>query len=163
MCTISRASAVSRGSRSARVLTVLGLAAALLASGCVAINTEFRPYEGRDAIRTGSGATKSTVDGMDIWDGEPPYKFEVLGVLKDERPGAIIPMTRLRSNMVEEARKYGGEALIDLGGSSQVTGAVSRGVATAYSAGGSTTASGFGSSNVMRRNSSTFAVIRFVR
>lgn len=130
--------------------------------GCVGFSTEYRPYEGTQNLYQGRGATKAVVDGMEIWDGEPPRKYMVLGVLKDERPGAVVPMAMLRGSMVKEAKAKGGDALIDMGGSSQFTGTIATGVGTATAYGNSATAVGTSSSVAVRRNYSTWAVIRYV-
>jgi len=50
--------------------------------------TEYKPYEAKDNAFEGKGATKLVIDGMEIWyNGDPPRKFKVLGIIDDQRPG----------------------------------------------------------------------------
>lgn len=128
-------------------------------SGCAV--TEFQAYEGRTNTFEGRGGTKVVVDGMEIWEGDPPQRFTVLGVLKDERPGGPLPMGMLRGDMVKQARARGGDALINLGGASTYVGSVGTGFAQANTFGGQTSATGFGTSVAMRRSTSSYAVIRY--
>jgi hypothetical protein len=127
--------------------------------------TEYKPYEARadQNVFEGRGGTKIVVDGMEIWDnGDPPRRFKILGIIDDERPGGIIPMSQLRSDMVEKAREAGGDALILLGSQSRITGSYTSGSGTAYSSGN--TATGYGSAVTVpvRRNSAKFAVIKYL-
>jgi hypothetical protein len=139
---------------------VMVLLLALLA-GCA--TTEFKPFEAKNNLFEGKGGTKTIVDGMEIWDnGEPPRKFKVLGIIDDQRPGGIIPMSQLRSDMVKKAREVGGSALIQLGNQSQIAGFVSSGSANAYSYGNSTTAYGSSVTTPIRRNTARFAVISYI-
>lgn len=136
------------------------LAVAMGVAGCA--STEFQAYEGRSNVFEGQGGTKVVVDGMEIWEGDPPRRFTVLGVLKDERPGGPLPMGMLRGDMVKQARAKGGDALINLGGASTYVGSVGTGLAQANTFGGQTNATGFGSSVAIRRSASSFAVIKYL-
>ncbi|MDP3483578.1 MAG: hypothetical protein Q8S05_09760, partial [Sulfuricella sp.] len=111
----------------------------------------------------GKGGTKIVVDGMELWDnGEPPRKFKVLGIIDDERPRGLIPMTQLRSDMVGKARAAGGDAIIQLGSQSQIAGYYTNGSASAYGYGNSATAYGSSTTIPVRRNVAKFAVIKYV-
>jgi hypothetical protein len=141
-----------------------GLLAVLIAplmTGCA--TTEYKPFDGKVNVFEGNGGTKIIVDGMEIWDnGEPPRKFKVLGIIDDQRPGGIIPMSQLRSDMVKKAREAGGDAVVQLGSRSQIAGFYSSGSATAYSYGSSATVYGSSTTMPVRRNVAKFAVIKYV-
>ena len=131
-----------------------------LVCGCA--STEFKMYEGRGNSFEGRGGTKTIVDGMDVWDnGEPPRRFKILGFIQDERPGGIIPMSQLRSDIVKKARQVGGDAVIQAGSQSQIAGYYSSGSATATTFGNTTTAVGTGFTMPVRRNSASFVVVKF--
>lgn len=138
--------------------------AALTTSILVACaSTEYKTYEGRNNVVEGRGGTKVVVDGMEVWDnGEPPRKFRILGIIEDARPGGIIPMSQLRSDMVKKARESGGEAVVQLNSESQIASYYSTGSATAYGLGSSATGLGTSTTMVGRRNYAKFAVIKFV-
>lgn len=140
---------------------VLAILVLPLVAGCA--TTQYKPYEAKDNLFEGKGGTKVVVDGMEIWDnGDPPRKFKVLGIIDDQRPGGIIPMSRLYSDMVKKAREAGGDALVQLGSHSQIAGYYTSGSASAYSYGSSTTAHGSSTTMPVRRNIAKFAVIKYV-
>lgn len=134
----------------------------VLLAGCA--TTTYKSFETRgDGIIEGRGGAKSVQDGMDIWDyGDPPRKFRVLGVIEDERPGGIIPMAQLRSDMVKKAREVGGHALIQVRSQAQIVGYQSFGTATATTYGSSATATGMSTAVPIRRNAAQFLVIRYI-
>lgn len=133
----------------------------LVITGCA--TTEFKPFEARVNAFEGTGGTKTTVAGMEVWDnGDPPRKFAVLGIIEDERSGGPIPMASLKSDVVQKAKDVGGDAVIQLNSNSQLVGVYSSGSATAYSYGRSATAYGSSTAVPMRRNYSKFAVIKFL-
>jgi hypothetical protein len=141
-----------------RIVYVLALSA--LITACA--TTEFRAYEGRANAVEGQGGTRLTVDGMDIWDnGDPPRRFQVLGYINDERPGGLIPMARLKGDIVKKAREVGGDALVQVRTQSQLAGYYSSATATATTYGNRTTASGTGMTVPILRNSAMFAVIKY--
>lgn len=130
-------------------------------AGCA--TTQYKPYETKDNVFEGKGGTKVVVDGMEIWDnGDPPRKFKVLGIIDDKRPGGIIPMSALYSDMVKKAREAGGNAIVQLGNHSQIAGFYTTGSASAYSYGSSTTAYGSSIAMPVRRNVAKFAVIQYI-
>lgn len=133
----------------------------LVITGCA--TTEFKPFEAKINAFEGVGGTKIIVAGMEVWDnGEPPRKFSVLGIIEDERPGGPIPMSSLKSDIVQKAKEVGGDAVIQLNSNSQLVGVYSSGSTTANSYGRTTTAYGSSTAVPMRRNYSKFAVIKFL-
>ena len=142
-------------------VVLLGILIASLLVGCA--TTEYKSFEGKSNVFEGKGGTKIVVNGMELWDnGEPPRKFRLLGIIDDERPDGIIPMAQLRSDMVKKAREVGGDALIQLGSNSQITGYYTSGTASAHSYGYSATASGSSTTMPIGRNMAKFAVIKYV-
>jgi hypothetical protein len=140
------------------LLVALGL---LLIAGCA--TTEYKSFESKSTIFEGKGGTKVIVDGMDVWDnGEPPQKYKLLGIIDDERPGGIIPMHQLHSDIVKKAREAGGDAVIQIGSQSQIAGFYSNGSATASSFGNTTNTYGSSTTMPFRRNVTKFAVIKYV-
>lgn len=141
------------------IAVVLILTASLL-TGCA--TTEYRSYEGKSNVIDGKGGTKVVVAGMEIWDnGEPPRKFKIIGIIEDQRPGGLIPMAQLRGDMVEQARKVNGDAIIQLSNASQIAGYYTSGSASAYAYGNSANAYGSSTTLPVRRNFARFAVIKY--
>ena len=142
-----------------RILSLL-----LIAAACVSCtNTEFQTYEGRNSVVEGRGGTRKVVDGMDIWTyGDPPRRFQVLGIIQDNRPGGLIPMAQLKHDIVAKARQSGGDAVILVSSESQLRGYYTSSNATAYGYGNY--ASAYGSSVTMpiTRHNSTFVVIKYL-
>lgn len=135
------------------------LFAVLFLAGCA--TTEYKAFEGKFNVIDGQGGTKVVVDSMEIWDnGAPPRKFKVLGIIDDERPGGLIPMSQLRSDMVKKAREAGGDAIIQLNSQSQIAGYYTSGSASAY--GNSATAYGSSTTMPVRRNMAKYAVIKYL-
>jgi hypothetical protein len=83
-------------------------------------------------------------------------------MIDDQRPGGIIPMAQLKSDMVAKAKEVGGEALVQVSNNSQFAGTYSTGSASAYSYGNSATAYGSSVAVPIRRNISKFAVIQYL-
>lgn len=134
---------------------------AVLSSGCA--TTTFLPYESTGTPVQGSGGTKMVVEGMEVWsNGEPPRKFNVIGVIEDERPGGPLPMASLTKDVVAKARESGGDAIIKVSNQKQVTGYVTNGSATIH--GSSNYARAYGSATTVpvSRNYSKFVVIKYV-
>ena len=130
-------------------------------TGCA--STEYKAFEGKSNVIDGKGGTKIVVDGMEIWDnGEPPRKFRVLGIIDDERPGGLIPMSQLRGDMVKKAREVGGDAIIQLNNQSQIAGYYTSGSASAYAYGNSVNAYGSSTTMPIRRNVAKYVVIKYL-
>jgi len=61
-------------------------AVTLLCVSCT--STDFQSWEGRNSVVEGHGGTRKVVDGMDVWThGDPPRRFQVLGIIEDETTG----------------------------------------------------------------------------
>jgi hypothetical protein len=132
-----------------------------LLAGCA--TTEFKTFEGNNVVVEGNGGTKVVVDGMEIWDnGDPPRKFKLLGIIDDDRPGGIVPMAQLKSDIVKRARQAGGDAVIQLRSQSQIEGYFVTGNASASSSGNNVSAHGSAMAAPLRRNVAQFAVIKYV-
>jgi hypothetical protein len=133
----------------------------LLCVGCA--STDFQSWEGRNSVVEGRGGTRKVVDGMDVWThGDPPRRFQVLGIIEDERPGGIIPMAQLKHDIVQKARQNGGNAVIFVSSASQLAGYYTASSASAYGYGNSATASGSSTTVPLTRRSSTYVVIRYL-
>jgi hypothetical protein len=109
------------------------LACALVAAGCA--QTNYQAYEGRGAnIVEGQGGTKEVIDGYEIWDnGDPPRRYQVIGVATIEDFDNLFGNQRMRSAIPAEIKKAGGDAAIVQDGWSQ---GQSVGVGTAYNSKG---------------------------
>ena len=144
-----------------KACTYLALGVALLLmAGCA--TTVFKPFEARINSFEGKGGTKTTVDGMDIWDnGDPPRRYKILGILEDERPNGPIAMASLMSDIVQKAKEAEGDAVIQISSESQLAGMYSTG--SAFASGYGNSASAYGSSVAVPigRRLTKFAVIRF--
>lgn len=79
--------------------------------------TQFLAYEGRDAVQEGQGGNKKVVDGVDFWIfGAPPHRFQILGMLEDERWKSgiygLIRVSNLEHDIAKSVRAAGGDAVI---------------------------------------------------
>lgn len=121
---------------------VLILAAAAALAGCS--TTNYQAYEGRTAqIIEGQGGTKEVIDGYEIWDnGDPPRRYQVLGVATVEDFDNVFGNQRLRSAIVDQIKAAKGDAAIVQDGWTQgqsIGGGVAfSGAKTAYGTGTST-------------------------
>jgi hypothetical protein len=137
------------------------LAVSLFCVGCT--STDFQSWEGRNSVVEGHGGTRKVVDGMDVWThGDPPRRFQVLGIIEDERPGGLIPMAQLKHDIVQKARQYGGDAVIFVSSQSQLAGYYTAGSASAYGYGNSATAFGSSTTVPITRRSSSYVVIKYL-
>jgi hypothetical protein len=136
----------------------------VVAVACVSCtNTEFQSWEGRNSVVEGRGGTRKVVDGMDVWTyGDPPRRFQVLGIIQDNRPGGIIPMAQMKHDIVAKARQSGGDAVIILSSQSQLAGYYTSGSATAYGYGNFASAYGNSTTVPLTRHTATFVVIKYL-
>lgn len=79
--------------------------------------TQFLTYQGPDAVKQGQGGQMKTVDGVDFWLlGSPPHRFQVLGVLEDERWRSgiygMIQVANTEHDIAKRAKAAGGDAVI---------------------------------------------------
>ncbi|HEV2363973.1 MAG TPA: hypothetical protein VGS12_07210 [Caulobacteraceae bacterium] len=148
--------------------------AALVVAGLAAASPKFLVYEGKNAIRDGQGGDKKTVDGVDFWfDGDPPHRYQVLGLITDRRRenglvGAI-RMHGLDPDIAKTAKAAGGDAVIVTDEGSDVIGEAGFGSAVAS---GNSSSGGFGSyrarasgsylSRQVREHSSRYVVVRYL-
>lgn len=137
------------------------IVAALALTGCA--STDYQAWEGRNSVVEGRGGTKKVVDGMDVWtNGDPPRRFQLLGIIDDERPGGIVPMAELKHDIVNKAREHGGDAVIVIASSSQLAGYYTAGSINTQVIGGSATSFGSATSIPITRRTSKYAVIKYV-
>lgn len=124
-----------------RTLVIATVLVAL--AGCS--TTNYQVYEGRTAqIIEGQGGTKQVIDGYDIWDnGDPPRRYQVLGVATVEDFDNVFGNQRLRSAIVDQIKAAKGDAAIVQDGWTQGqsigSGVAFSGSKTAY---GTTTSTG---------------------
>src|SRR6266446_4726270 len=95
-------------------------AATLLVASC---STDYQPLESRaPVVREGGYGTRKVVDGVDIWtSGEPPRKYQVLGIINDERVQAPFEMARYYHDIAAKVKKAGGNGAIEAYSNSQIT------------------------------------------
>jgi hypothetical protein len=104
----------------------------------------------------GRGGTKEVVDGVDVWThGDPPRRFEVLGIIEDERADDWVAMPGLKHDVAQKARQSGGNAVILVSNASQLSGYYSIANVNSY---------GFGSATTipLKRRTSTYIVIKYL-
>lgn len=128
-------------------------------------STTFQNYEGA-SVTQGSGGTRTNVQGIDFWEnGTPPRKFRVIGIIDDNRPGGMIPMRALKSDVAAKAKAAGADAVVLIGNASQITGFVGNAqsftTVNAFNPNLATTNT-FGTSTPVRRNSAKFAAIKYL-
>lgn len=100
-----------------RLIFVMAAALGLMAAPAQA-GIKFAAYEGPDAVQTGQGGTKMTSRGIDFWTtGSPARKFQVLGVITDERSDK--PITKIfggdavgSKGVAKKVLQAGGNAVI---------------------------------------------------
>lgn len=91
----------------------------LVLAGCA--QTNYQIYEGRvPQIVEGQGGTKQVIDGYEIWDnGNPPRRYQVLGVTTIEDFDNLFGNQRMRSAISSQIKQAGGDAAIVQDGFSQ--------------------------------------------
>src|SRR5438874_11918488 len=137
------------------------LVVSFVCASCTA--TDFQAWEGRNSVVEGRGGTRKVVDGMDVWTyGDPPRRFQVLGIIQDNRPGGIIPMAQMKHDIVAKARQSGGDAVIIVSSQSQLQGYYTSGSATAYGYGNFASAYGSSTTVPLTRHSAVFVVIKYL-
>lgn len=143
-----------------RTSGILVIALLLMASSSANARPKFVAYEGKDSVSEGRGGTKLVSHGIDFWTtGEPPRRFQVLGVLTDNRSRGLLHGDAVGSGSVAaKVKEAGGDAVIILGQSSKVTGYVHGGQANLT--GG--TAYGFGWSRPVSEETTQMVVIKYL-
>jgi hypothetical protein len=130
---------------------------------CVGCSTDYQAWEGRNSVIEGHGGTRKVVDGVDVWtNGDPPRKFQLLGIIDDQRPGGIIPMAEMKHDIAKKAREHGGDAIIIISSSSQLAGYYTATNVNTQFYGSSATSYGSSTTIPMTRHISKYAVIKYV-
>ena len=153
------------------------------AGGFLGVSTvcaqEFLPYEGRNSVHDGQGGNRKTVNDVDFWsNGDPPRRYQVIGIITDERHKSglwgLISMSNLESDIAKTAKGAGGDAVILVAAQDEVTGVVGSsfgdltGSATASASGGfasgnsSASGFGFGMSSAIKQHDSRFLVVKYL-
>ena len=87
-------------------------------------SVDYSLYEG-NSVCTGTGGTRKTVKGVDIWDnGTPPTTYKILGIMVDKRGDDIFSDARFFPALAEECKKEGGDAVVILGSNASSEGAI---------------------------------------
>lgn len=75
---------------------------------------DFALYEGAPVIKTGTGGTKITKNGIDWWTtGEPPRRYQVIAAVQDKRDEMWDGGHALGSpSIASKVKKAGGDAVI---------------------------------------------------
>jgi hypothetical protein len=71
---------------------------------------EFQPYSG-PAVQAGTGGYSRIVSGMPVWDGTPPRKFQILGMIQEEGGSRATSNTVLK-DIVAVAKLHGADAIL---------------------------------------------------
>lgn len=88
--------------------------AILITSSSASARARFVAYEGKDAVSEGRGGTKVAAHGIDFWTtGDPPRKFQVLGIITDKRATGFIAGDAVGSaSIAAKVKDAGGDAVI---------------------------------------------------
>lgn len=106
-------------------MVLAALAAQLIWASTPAIAADFAAYDGKDAVREGSGGTKIVTDGVEFWtSGAPPHRYRILGVLTDQRGTGLLSGSATGTSVARHIRSLGGDGAILLGRDEQVRGAI---------------------------------------
>ena len=148
--------------------------ACLLTFYLAACSTNFYSYSAGKPI-TGTGGASKKVDGIDLWiEGTPPRKFQIIGVIHDNRPGRGVSMLLRDGHIAGVAKQQGGDGVLlsfderETVGSITSGNAYTTGQATAYKTFGGVQAYGSAStsstsiSQTITRRNSKFYVIRYL-
>ena len=143
-----------------RYFVPLAIIATLMTAAPVSARAKFVAYEGKDAISEGRGGTKVVAHGVDFWTtGEPPKRFQVLGIITDKRGTGWIAGDAIGSSSVAtKVKEVGGDAVIVMGQSSKVTGYVHGGQASVNG----NTAYGSGWSAPVERATTRMVVVKYL-
>jgi len=107
-----------------RFIASIAAVAIVLASGH-ALAADFAAYDGKDAVRDGTGGTKIVTDGVEFWtSGTPPHHYRLLGVLTDQRGTGLLSGSATGSSVARHIRSLGGDAAIILDREDQIRGAI---------------------------------------
>jgi len=100
----------------------------ILVQGCALYNTtQFAEYRGPSEFQ-GQGGTVRSVDGIDVWEtGTPNRKFRLLGMIEQSHYDnsslmSLIARASMDSELMEQVKAHGGDAIIILDSNSAITG-----------------------------------------
>jgi hypothetical protein len=105
---------MNRGGIVKAAILVLPIAAMFALASCATSTStpKFVPARGTAEVYTGKGGSMTKVDGMDVWEnGNPPRKIQLIGYISESVKTAT-PV----SQIVAEARKQGGDAIVQIKG-----------------------------------------------
>src|ERR1035441_2407602 len=144
---------------------ILVLALALL-TGC--ISTQFEEYRGH-AIFEGKGGSVRNVNGIDVWDvGQPDCKFKIIGYIQQEKHqkgllSRAMASSAEESEMIDEAKKHGGDAVVFLSSTSKITGADTFSSGYATSSGSSATYISNSNTRVSTQENRLVAIVKYLK
>lgn len=146
-----------------RLIAVTATVAIALASPAAA-GAKFAVYEGKDAVQEGRGGARLTWDGIDFWTtGDPPRRYEVLGVLTDTRGGGILSGDAIGApSIIKKVKALGGSGVIVLDRSSRQTGTIYNNRANGTYGDGRVNAFGTGIAVPITRNTTQMLVVRYL-
>ena len=102
---------------------IIFLILASIVAGCATVN--FQPYEGKNNLYEGEGGTKLVVDGVDFWaNGSPPRKYSIIGMVVSEVGSGIGDEAIIRSAVVREVKKQGGNAAVQVSNNNSFAGII---------------------------------------
>lgn len=92
----------------------VGLAISLTQPAIAGAKVTYSAYEGKPVIKTGEGGTKVSKNGIDYWtSGEPPRRFQVVGMIEDKRDEMLDGGHAIGSpNIAGKVKKAGADAVI---------------------------------------------------
>jgi hypothetical protein len=145
---------------------------AISLSSCA--DTEFYNYSGAKVF-TGTGGASRSIDGIDFWiEGTPAQKYEIIGVITDNRRGSILQMALRNGAIASLAKAHGGNAVMLADDDREVVGSISNG--SSYTTGqatitpypsyvsvvGSAQTTGTGMTALRTRRNAKYYVIRYL-
>jgi hypothetical protein len=107
----------------------LGILCALL---CSCADTQYFNYSGAKTC-LGTGGAARQIDGIDFWiEGSPARKFQIIGVITDDRRGSRISMALRNGAIAKLAKQNGGDAVMLARDNSEVVGSISSASTSGY-------------------------------
>ena len=96
-----------------RALSLI-LALSVVLPAAASAKAVFLPHQGEPTLVSGRGGTSLPSHGITVWsDGTPAKKFQVLGVIRDERTDKAFDGSALTSAAVAKlVRAHGGDAVV---------------------------------------------------
>lgn len=150
-----------------RIIGAAVAAAVVAFSQAAQASTQFLAYEGKDAVQEGQGGNKKVVDGVDFWlMGAPPRRFQVLGMLVDERWESgiygLIRVANLEHDIAKQVRAAGGDAVILDEQHDKVWGVAGSSYGSATWSGHSAWGSSFSTASPYGTKNSRYVVVKYL-